>query len=165
MGLQTAHEAVALRGFFRLQIEEDGKIVGDSGFQQNQITNLGVQQYLVLSLGSIAGSKYVSYAGIGEGTEPGAADVVLQNEVSGTNGIVQRATFNAASSGSTGLRCLGTFGSGDSFVTAQESIQNIGLFRSSSADDTIFAGNTFTQSTIDVNQNANFTYDITFTPS
>ena len=164
--MEAAHDAIAIRGMFRLQIEnpESGEIVGDSGWQKNQITNLGVAGYLVYSLGSLANSSYVSYAGIGEGTEPGAADTTLESECTGTDAQVQRATLTRASSGSTGLRCTGTFGSGDSFVTAQETITNIGLFASSTAG-TIFAGNTFAGSTIDTNQNANFTYDVTFTPS
>jgi hypothetical protein len=162
----TAHEAVTLRGFFRLQIEdpESGEIVGDSGYQKNQITNLGVLNYLVGALGSLANSSYVSFAGIGEGAEPGAADTTIANECTGTNAVPGRATLTRASSGSTGLKCTGTFGSGDSFVTAQESIQNIGLYRSTTLG-TVFAGNSFAQSTIDTNQNANFTYEITFTPS
>ena len=160
------HEGLMVKGFFRLQIEdpESGEIVGDSGFVQNQITNDGVLGYLVNSLGSLANSSYISYAGLGEGTAPGASDTSLQSEVTGTNSQVQRASVNAAASGSTGVRFTGTFSSGASFVTAQESIQNIGLFRSSTGG-TIFAGNTYGQSTIDTNQNANFTYDITFTPS
>jgi hypothetical protein len=66
------------------------------------------------------------------------------------------------SSGSTALRCTGTFASSDSFVTAVESISNIGLFRSSTGG-TIFAGNTYDSSSCATNQNVNYTYDITFT--
>jgi hypothetical protein len=162
---ETAHDGVQLRGFFRLQVEdESGEIVGDSGWKKNQITNLGVQQYLAYSLGSLAGSKYISYAGIGEGTEPGAADTALESEVTGTNSIVQRASVARASTGSTGLRCTGTFDSDNSWCVATEDIANIGLFRSSTGD-TIFAGNTFASTNVNTNQNANFTYDITFTPS
>ncbi len=41
-------ESVGVRGFFRVRIvEESGEIVGDSGWQANQITNLGFNQYLV----------------------------------------------------------------------------------------------------------------------
>jgi hypothetical protein len=158
-------EGLKIQGFHRLTIEEDGEIVGDSGYVgPNQITNVGVQKFLAQSLGSIAGSLYVGWAGLGEGTQPGAADTSLQSEVSGTNNNVQRDAVAAVTSGSTGVRFTGTFDSAASFVTAQESIANIGLFNSQSAG-TVFAGNTFASSLIDTNQNANYTYDITFTPS
>lgn len=159
------HDGINIRGFFRLNIENpDGEIVGDSGWVENTVTNDGKLGYLVKALGSISGSSYLSYAGIGEGTAPGAADTSLQSECSGTSNEPQRATLTMNSSGSTALRCTGTFSSGDSFVTATESIKNIGLFRSAGSDGgTVFAGNTFATSSCATNQNVNFTYDITFT--
>lgn len=156
-------DGVKLRGFFRLQIEDpDGAIVGDSGWCENTVTNDGKRGYLVYSLGSLANSSYLSYAALGEGTEPGAASTSLESEVVGTQGSQIRDAMTMASNGSTALRCTGTFSSGDSFVTATESIANIGLFRSSTGG-TIFAGNTFDSSTVATNQNVNYTYDITFT--
>jgi hypothetical protein len=152
-----------LRGFFRLQIENpDGSIVGDSGWRRNTVTNDGKLQYIVRALASSAGSKYLSYAALGEGTAPGAAATSLESEVVGTQGSQIRDAMSMESSGSTALRCTGTFASGDSFVTATESIANIGLFRSSTGG-TIFAGNTFDSSTCATNQNVNYTYDVTLT--
>jgi hypothetical protein len=154
---------VKMRGFFRLQIEDpDGAIVGDSGWKRNTVTNDGKLQYLVRALASSAGSKYLSYAALGEGTAPGAADTALESEVVGTQGSQIRDAMSMESSGSTALRCTGTFASGDSFVTATENISNIGLFRSSTGG-TIFAGNTYASSSCATNQNVNYTYDITFT--
>lgn len=156
-------DSVKLRGFFRLQIEDpDGSIVGDSGWRRNTVTNDGKLQYIVRALASSAGSKYLSYAALGEGTAPGAADTSLQNEVVGTQGSQIRDAMSMESSGSTALRCTGTFASADSFVTATENIQNIGLFQSSTGG-TIFAGNTYESSSCAVNQNVNYTYDITLT--
>lgn len=156
-------DGVRIHGFFRLQIENpDGAIVGDSGWCENTITNDGKLEYIVRALASSAGSKYLSYAALGEGTEPGAADTALESEVVGTQGSQIRDALGMESSGSTALRCVGTFASGDSFVTATESIANIGLFQSSTGG-TIFAGNTFASSSCAVNQNVNYTYDITLT--
>ena len=156
-------DGVSLRGFFRLQIEgPDGEIVGDSGWNENTVTNDGKREYLVYTLGSLVGSKYLSYAALGEGSQPGAADTSLESEISGTGGSTIRDAMTRQSNGSTALRCLGTFASTDSFVTTNENISNIGLFRSSSAG-TIFAGNTYASSTVGTNQNVNYTYDITFT--
>ncbi|MHC4752909.1 MAG: hypothetical protein ACYTFW_23940 [Planctomycetota bacterium] len=156
-------DGVSIHGFFRLQIEDpDGSIVGDSGWCENTVTNDGKLQYIVRALASSAGSKYLSYAALGEGTEPGAAATSLESEVVGTQGSQIRDAMTMESSGSTALRCTGTFSSSDSFVTATESIANIGLFQSSTGG-TIFAGNTFASSTCAVNQNVNYTYDITLT--
>lgn len=156
-------DSVKLRGFFRLQIEDpDGSIVGDSGWQRNTVTNDGKLQYIVRALASSAGSKYLSYAALGEGSEPGAAATSLESEVVGTQGSQIRDAMSMQSSGSTALRCTGTFSSGDSFVTATENISNIGLFQSSTGG-TIFAGNTYASSSCATNQNVNYTYDITLT--
>ena len=156
-------DTVKMRGFFRLQIEDpDGSIVGDSGWQRNTITNDGKREYIVRALASSAGSKYLSYAALGEGTEPGAADTSLESEVVGTEGSQIRDAMTMESSGSTALRCTGVFSSGDSFVTDTEDIANIGLFQSSTGG-TIFAGNTYDSSSCAVNQNVNYTYDITLT--
>lgn len=161
------NDGLTIRGFFRLNIVDgdSGEIVGDSGWHENTVTNEGKLGYLVKSLGSIANSSYLSYAGIGEGTDTiNAASTVLTSECSGTSNEPQRATLTMASSGSTALRCTGTFSSADSFVTATESIAEIGLFRSVGSDGgTLFAGNTFDSSSCATNQNVNFTYDITFT--
>jgi hypothetical protein len=158
-------DTLKMRGFFRLQIEDpDGSIVGDSGWQRNTITNDGKLQYIVRALASSAGSKYLSYAALGEGTEPAAAGTSLESEVLGTQGSQIRDAMTMESNGSTALRCTGTFASGDSFITAAagESIANIGLFRSSTGG-TIFAGNTYASSSCATNQNVNYTYDITLT--
>jgi hypothetical protein len=42
------NNAVKIKGFFRMQIEDGptGKIVGDSGWIENQVTNLGFKLYL-----------------------------------------------------------------------------------------------------------------------
>ena len=156
-------DSLKMRGFFRLQIEDpDGAIVGDSGWKRNTVTNDGKLQYIVRALASSAGSKYLSYAALGTGTAPGAANTSLAGEVVGTQGSQIRDAMTMESSGSTALRCTGTFASGDSFVTDTEPISNIGLFQSSTGG-TLFAGNDYASSSCAVNQNVNFTYDITLT--
>jgi hypothetical protein len=156
-------DSLKMRGFFRLQIEDpDGAIVGDSGWNRNAVTNDGKLQYLVRAMASSAGSKFPGFAALGEGSEPGAASTELENEVVGTQGSQIRNAVAAESSGSTAIRFVGTFASDDSFVTATENISNIGLFHSSTGG-TIFAGNDYASSSCAVNQNVNYTYDITLT--
>lgn len=149
-------DAVKIRGFYRVQIEEDGEIKGDSGWLENQITDSGVRYYLAYTLGSISGSLYVSHAALGSGTVPASNATSLDGEV------VKRQAVTAASSGSTAVQFTATFSSTNSFVTNTQNISNIGLFNSSSTG-TLFAGNTYASSSCATNQNVNTTYTITFT--
>lgn len=148
--------AIKVRGFFRVAIsDEDGEMVGDSGFVENQITNEGKRWYLAAALGAIGGSLQVSHVALGTGTVPGAAATTLDGEV------VKRTTVSASSNGSTSVQFVATFASGGSFVTSTQNISNIGLFNSSSGG-TLFAGNTYASSSVATNQNVNVTYNITF---
>lgn len=157
-GNQMSKSGIKVKGMFRVNIEENGKIVGDSGWKENLVTNLGFNQYLVSALGSIAGSKYVSHMAVGTGGAPVATDTTLAGEQS-----VREAVTAATSSGSKTVRFTATFASADSFVTATKNLSNIGLFNTSTAaGGTLFAGNTYTSSAVATNQNVNATYDIIF---
>ena len=151
-------EGIRVRGFYRVQITEKDKLVGDSGWKENLVTNLGFNQYLVSALGSIAGSKYVSHAALGTGGAPAATDTALAGELAEN---VRSAVTAATSSNSKTVRFTATFASANSFATATRNISNIGLFNSSSTG-TLFAGNTYTSSAVATNQNVNATYDIIF---
>lgn len=155
---QTPHEVMALHGFSRVQIvDPDGSIAGDSGYVgPNQVTNLGFNQYIVLSLGSIAGSKYLTHLALGTGTVPGAADTTLNGEV-GT----RTAVTAASSSGSKTLRLTATFAAGWHTSASAHNISNIGAFNTSSGG-TLFAGNTYASSSCASNQAVNCTYDFVF---
>lgn len=146
-------EAIKVRGFFRVQIADpDGEIKGDSGWKENLVTNLGFNEYLVKSLGSISGSLYVSYAALGTGGVPATGDTTLSGE------IQKRTTFTAATSNtSKALNITGTFTSAGSFCTTTQNISNIGLFNSSNSG-TLFCGNTYASSSCASNQNVNFSY-------
>lgn len=167
MSKQATQDKTRVRGMFRVQLEEDGKIVGDSGYHENQITNLGFNSFIVSSLGSIAGSAYISHAALGTGGAPAAAATSLSGEVS-TNGsasVVRAAVTAATSSTSKALQLTATFNSTASFITAAANISNIGLFNVSgptTASGTLFAGNTYTSSALATNQNVNVTYTISF---
>lgn len=162
-------ETGKIKGMFRLQIEDanTGRIVGDSGWKQNLITNQGFNNYLVQQLGTgLTGSK-ISHAALGTGGAPAAADTTLSGEVStnGSGSVVRAALTAATSSSSKTLRNTATFSSAASFVTASANISNIGLFGVSgptTASGTLFAGNTYASSAVATNQNVNVTYDIIF---
>ena len=71
---QNPYEGIRVRGFFRVQIEdEQDGIVGDSGWQENVITNLGFLN-VVNQLGtSLTGSKH-SHLALGSGGAPATKD-------------------------------------------------------------------------------------------
>jgi hypothetical protein len=159
--LDRATEAIKARGFFRIQIEEDGEIVGDSGWHENAVVNLGFNDYLVRSLMGDGGAKTVTHVALGTGTEPGASDTGLQGELDETSS--RSAVTTATSSSSKRARFTATFVSNSSFVSTTMTLKNIGLFNTSAATTgSIFAGNTYATSTCATNQNVNITYDIDF---
>lgn len=168
MTKQATKDGLKLRGFFRLQIEDGptGKIVGDSGWHENQVTNLGFNN-IVNQLGtSLTGSK-ISHAALGTGGAPAASDTTQAGEVStnGSGSVVRAALTAATSSSSKTLRNTATFSSANSFLTASANISNIGLWQTSgptTASGTLMAGNTYTSSACATNQNVNVTYDLIF---
>lgn len=159
-------ESMKIKGMFRLQIEDNGRIVGDSGWHENLVTNLGFNN-IVNQLGtSLTGSK-ISHAALGTGGAPNATDTTQSGEVStnGSGSVVRAALTAATSSSSKTLRNTATFSSANSFITASANISNIGLWQTSgptTASGTLVAGNTYTSSAVATNQNVNITYDLIF---
>jgi len=151
-------QTIKVKGSFRLNImnPEGTKIVGDSGWVENLVTNLGFNEYLVSALGSIAGSKYISHVGLGTGTAPGAAATTLDGEVGTRQGVTA-----ATTTGSKTLRITATFAAGWHTSASAHNISNIGLFNSSSGG-TLFAGTTYASSSCASNQAVNVTYSIIF---
>lgn len=146
-------EGIRVKGMFRVQLEEDGRIVGDSGWCNNQITNLGFNNFLCANLGKTTGSIGVSHLALGSGGAPSASDTTLTGEV------VKRQAVTVAINSSKTVQFTGTFSSSNSFVTNSQNISNVGLFGTSSSG-TLFAGNTYASSTCATNQNVNVSYSI-----
>ena len=153
-------DGITMRGFFRLQIEDpDGSIVGDSGWNQNTVTNVGKEHYLSALLGNTTNSKQVKYMAIGSGTAPNVTHTALDCEMMSST---ERVAVTVSVSTSSKVRFTCTFNSTDRTLVAGYAIQNIGLFETTTAG-TLFAGSTYATSTAASNQNVNATYDITFT--
>lgn len=145
-------DGMKIQGFFRVQLTEDGKgVIGDSGWKQNQVTDLGIRQYVVDWLCSGAG-KSVTYMALGTGGAPASNATSLSGEVSGSSGAGrQSVTSSVVASGT--AQFTAAFASANSFVTATANISNIGLFNTSTVGGgTIFAGNTFASSSCATNQ-------------
>jgi len=142
----NAKKEVTVKGFYRLQItdKDTGKIVGDSGWKQNTVVNLGFQDYICKSIGAVAGSKQVANMAIGTGTAPGVTDTSLAGEtgsrVTTTNSVVSSKT----------LQCTAQFAGTDMGSTC--TIQNVALVDTSSGG-TILCGTTYATSQWASNQN------------
>jgi hypothetical protein len=146
-----------LKGFFRIRIgeEENGKtkIVGDSGWVENQIVNLGWQDYILASIGSVTGSKYVKRMILGTGAAPASNDTALAGETTRSTSI------NAATVGSFTLRFTTQWTSG-LHPTGTPDIANAALINDTASDGTILCGNTFDSSTWNSNQAVSATYEL-----
>ena len=156
-------EGVKVRGFFRLQIQDnDGKVSGDTGWRENQVTNDGINQYLCYALGGagVGSYKSISHAMLGTGTAPAATDTSLHGEITDVAGT--RCAVTPTTIASKTVQFAFTLAS--SVYTAAKTIQNVGLINHSSTatPGTIFAGNTYTTSALATNQSVNGSYQIRF---
>ena len=155
-------DAIKVRGFFRVNIVEDQegkqKIVGDSGWRENTVVNLGFDQFLCQTLAGMAGSKPFSHVALGTGGPPAAADTSLAGEIMSST---QRKTVSPSTIASKTAQFTAAFASADSFLTAAANLSNIGLFNTST-EGTVFAANTYTSSACATNQSVNVTYQIRF---
>jgi hypothetical protein len=154
---------VKIHGFFRLNIVEDSetgpKIVGDSGWCENLITNNGFANGIVDCLAGISGSSQITYAALGTGTAPGATDTLLNGEVTDAAGA-RCATTNTNVASKTAQFAF-TLNSG--VYTTTHTIQNVGLFQTSTTNaGSIYAGNTYSTSQLQSNQAVNGTYQLRF---
>ena len=159
---QTAtKEAVKVNGFFRLQITEDTEkgveVVGDSGWQKNQVTNLGFRDYLVDALLNNSPIS-VSHIALGSGAAPAAGDTSLAGEIMSST---ERGAVSTSIVSSKTAQFTAGFASSDTFLTIASNLSNVDLFNSS-ATGTLFSGNTYASSSCNTNQNVNVTYQIRF---
>lgn len=163
------HDGIKVTGVFRVQITEDDargkqRVIGDSGWQKNQVTNLGISQYINQWLVSGSGGKAVTHAALGTGGAPASNDTTLAGEL--THAANDRASVSTSIVSSRTAQFTAAWASSDSFMSATANISNIGLFNTSTTSvGTLFAGNTYASSSLATNQNVNATYQIRFTSS
>jgi hypothetical protein len=161
---KKAADNINLAGFFRMKIKEhneDGttKVVADSGWKKNLVTNLGFQHYIIEPMGALSGSSTVAYFALGTGTEPGATATSLDAELG--DAAACRFTMTPTVVSSKTLNMVGTLAS--NIVTANRTIKNIGIFAVSSTGlGSMLAGNTYATSQLQTNQSVNVTYQLRF---
>ena len=148
-------------GFFRLQITEcEGgkkKVVGDSGWNKNMLTNLGVQHFIVEQMASVSGSSVISYAAFGSAGTVASTMTAIPAEIATAAG---RFAVVGSVQASRTLRYTGSLASN---VLPATTIGNVGVYAVSSTNSgSMFAGNTFASSALATNQAVNLTYDFQF---
>lgn len=148
-------EGVKVRGCLRMQLVEGGKVVGDSGWRENTIVDLGFDQYLCQRLTGAAGGKNVTHIAVGTGTAPNATHTTLNGE------LASRVTASTSTIASKTAQFTAQFASSVFSTQGAQTIQNVGLFNTSSGG-TIFSGTTYTTSQWNTNQDLNVTYQIRF---
>jgi len=154
--MSRVKDCLKVKGFARFQMVDgkSGRVLGEATpWIQNQVVNLGFQDYICASIGAVAGSKQISYMAIGTGTVPGAADTSLDGETG------SRATTSNLVVSSKTLQMTCQFAGTDMASTC--TIQNVALFASSAAG-TLCAGITYATSQWASNQNVNATYQLRF---
>lgn len=154
-----------LAGFARIKITEGGKLVGDSGWVRNTITSYGLDAGLGQVLASQAGSVRAAFAALGSGGAPATNSTALPGENAHTAGrdALSYSTVTSATGAGVTARFYGTFASSESRVTNTIAIQNIGLYTGSATNGSnLLCGATYTVSTLNTNQDVNYTYEWRF---
>jgi hypothetical protein len=137
-------DQIAVKGFFRLNILENGKVVGDSGWQKNVIVNNGYLMYLSDLLGKSTTSKQISRAMLGSGGDPAVGDNTLSGEFN--TATYTRTTVTYAAVSSKTARFTMTWASANAHITASTTLGNIGLINDTTSGGTMMAGKSFATS-------------------
>lgn len=155
-------QAIRLGGFSRVQLKEDGKIVGDSGWVgPNMITNTGIQNFILGLIGAQANSSQVGGIAVGTGGYPASDATAIPNEYGGTakrKSVAYATTQRTNSSGTATLQFSASWDSTDN--AGVSTINNVGLYNVTNAAGNLFCGNTYTASSWSTNQQLYATYQI-----
>lgn len=151
-------EGLRIKGFFHVQIGErdkDGnlRIVGDSGWSPNTMTNVGIDKGVVTTLAASAGSQLAQSMILGTQTN---AVQATQASLSGQGaGAGQWRTVNKATVQTGTFRMTATFDGAD----WNSNIAAVGV--ASNTNGSILSGNTFSggSSSFDTGQTASVTYE------
>ena len=154
--------AIKVKGLFRLNvINPNGKVIGDSGWRHNSITDNGFQQFLMYLLAGSAGSIRPGYAALGTGTAA-STNSTLVGQLTETGCKV------ALTTGISGSKIVVyTFTVASGTLAAASTIQNVGLYyytaqSQANANGTMMACTTYATSSLATNQAVNGTYQIIF---
>lgn len=156
---------LSMAGFARIHLREDGKLVGDSGWIKNAITEFGIVDFLANNLAS-NGTEKVAVAALGTGDAPATNTASLPGEITDethSRDAVSSSVVTGAGASVVTCQWYGTFASTDSHLSGSHVIKNIGLYNSSATNaGSVLCGATYTISTLDTNQDVEYTYEWRF---
>lgn len=154
---KTNRESLAVKGFFRVQVVEKktGKVIGDSGATENQITNYGMQLGFVGAVFGLANSVQAGGMILGSGSVPASGATSLPLALT-----KWYSTYGTALNASTQMRMTQTFS-----LTDAATVGNIGLMPGATynATNSLLCGNTYASSAVATTQTVNVTYDLNYT--
>jgi len=150
-------EGISIKGFMRVQIvdKKTKKIVGDSGYFGNQITNYGLDSCVVALPLCCAGSIQATGMMLGNGTNPASDAVALP----GSNTDYWGSFLQSTVIDSLTARATCSFDGTEGAAT----FANMGIFAASTG--TLIAGKTFASSAITTDQDINCTYELRYSTS
>jgi len=148
--------SITVKGFSRVQIvdKKTRRVVGDSGWGPNQVTNYGLNSCIVaapIGAGSVQGAGFM----LGSGTNPASDATALP----GSNTDYYSAFAQSSVIDSLTARMTQSF---DGTLGAA-TLANIGVFAASSG--TLLAGKTFASSALSTDQDVNCTYELRYSTS
>lgn len=148
---------IKIKGMSRLQIvdKKTRRIVGDTGWRENQITNYGLNSCICacpIGAASVQAAGFV----IGSGTVPASSHTVLD----GSNSDQYSAFAQSTVSGSLSARMTQSF---DGNVSSMATLANIGVLAASTGS--LIAGLTFASSSLGTDQDVNASYEFQYSTS
>ncbi|MHA2337475.1 MAG: hypothetical protein ACXACX_09235 [Candidatus Hodarchaeales archaeon] len=148
-------DKIEIRGFGRVQLvdEKTGKIVGDSGWKKNAITQIGFQDYLCALLGSTSGSKQATVLALATQTDAGNS---TQTSLLGEFGV--RKSANRAVVSSQTLRMTANWATDEA---TQSTLGAIGAYNTTSGGSVMNAL-TYATSNKTTDQQLNATLEFRF---
>ena len=154
------NDGVGVKGFARLRITENGKVVADSGWQRNRVVNEGFDNYLTRLISAQAGSLQISRMMLGTGGLPATDATALPGELN--TATYTRTTVSVSVVDSSAVEFQATFASSSSHITNTTNLSNIAIINDTTSGGSLFAGITYASSQWNTNQDVNASYRITF---
>lgn len=150
----SERKGVAIRGFTRLQIvdKKTKKVMGDSGWNENTITNYGFNQCIVASPIKAQGSVQILSMVLG------SSEVAIATDATSLGASLSKWTSAVAMSSvvdSLTARLSQSFEGTDAIT-----INEVGLF--SVSNGSLICGNTFNSSALATTQDVNVTYELRY---
>ncbi len=147
-------KGITLRGFSRVQIvdQKTGKIVGDTGYEENTITNYGFEKCIVAS--PISGNGSIQVAGILLGSS-GDAIATSATKLGASLSKWYSTVAQSSVVASLTARLSQSFSLSDA-VTLKE----VGLL--SVSNGSLICGNTYASSALASTQSVNVTYELRY---